>query len=220
MNHFTFEIALAASLGLFVWWAWRKQEPRRPLTPDEIDRYCALIEHHFPLPDAMDRAAMITRLRRFGENDDGRDVYMLNLLRYHSQMAQGSDAAGQFTGTPAQANVIYEKNAKSLLLKSGAFPIFAGKVKQANVVGGSDPAEDDWTRVLVVHYPSRRHFFALLTNPQYLTKADFKTYAMHMALVPVTREMVIPDLRFLALAGAVTLFLLCAWIHALLTGGY
>lgn len=211
-------LLLAAVLALFVWWAWRKQEPRRPLTTAEIDRYCEEVDARFPVPGGQDRAAWVARLRRFGENDDGRDIYMLNLLRYHETMAKGPAAAGSFAGTPHEANEIYEANAKPILMKSGAFPIFAGKVEDMNAVGSGDPVEDNWTRILVVHYPSRRHFFELLTNAQYLTKADFKSYAMHMALVPVKRELVIPDFRQLALAGAVMLFLLAGWILAL-TGG-
>lgn len=211
-------LPLAALLAAFVLWVWRKQEPRRPLTNDEVDRYCDIIGSSFPLPDGVDRASWISRLRRFGENDDGRDIYMLNLLRYHAMMAKGPDAAGSFAGTPKQANAIYEANAKPLLMRSGAFPIFAGKVEDINAVGSADPAEDNWTRILVVHYPSRRHFFELLSNPQYLSKADFKSYAMHMALVPVKRELVIPDFRFLALTGSVIVFLLVAWIQALIGG--
>ena len=109
-------------------------------------------------------------------------------------------------------------NATPILLKSGAFPIFAGTVEDSNAVGSTDPAEDNWTRILVVHYPSRRHFFELLTDRQYLTKADFKSYAMHMALVPVKRELVIPDFRQLAIAGAVIVFLLAAWLQTLIGG--
>lgn len=209
---------LATVLALFVLWVWRKQEPRRPLTVAEIDRYCETIHASFPVPDHQDRAAWVARVRRFAENDDGRDIYMLNLLRYNETMAKGPAAAGSFTGTPHEANEIYEANAKPILMKSGAFPIFAGKVEDANAVGGPDPAEDHWTRILVVHYPSRRHFLDLLTNPQYLTRADFKSYAMHMALVPVKREMVIPDFRQLAIAGAVIVFLSVGWALTL-TGG-
>ena len=209
---------LAAFLTLFVLWVWRKQEPRRPLTAAEVDNYCAIIEARFPIPDHQDHAAWVARVRRFAENDDGRDIYMLNLLRYNEAMAKGSAPAGSFSGTPDEANAIYEANAKPILMKSGAFPIFAGKVEDPNAVGGSDPAEDNWTRILVVHYPSRRHFFDLLTNPQYLSKADFKSYAMHMALVPVKREMVIPDFRQLAIAAAIVVFLSAGWVLAL-TGG-
>ncbi|MDE2561089.1 MAG: hypothetical protein KGL48_02480 [Sphingomonadales bacterium] len=216
MSHFAFEFVLAAVLALAVLWVWRKQEPRRPLRADEIERYLSIVDQRFPLPDATPKAELLARLRHFAEADDGRDVYMLNLLRYHERMATGPAPAGSFAGTPHEANAIYEANAKSILLKSGAFPIFAGKVTEPNAVGGSDPAEDNWTRILVVHYPSRRHFFDLLTDSQYLTKADFKSYAMHMALVPVKRELVIPDFRFLAMVGAVVMFLLAAWIHALL----
>ena len=114
-------------------------------------------------------------------------------------------------------NVLDEGAGEPVLLVHG-FPIFAGKVEDSNAVGGPDPAEDNWTRILVVHYPSRRHFFDLLTNPQYLSKADFKSYAMHMALVPVKREMVIPDFRQLAIAAAIVVFLSAGWVLAL-TGG-
>lgn len=218
MGYFTPELVLSALLGLFVVWAWRKQEPRRPLRKEEIDRYCAIVEARFPMPDAMDRDRMLARLRGFAERDDGRDIYMVNLLRYHDRIASGRDPAGQFAGTPLEANEIYEANAKPILLKSGAFPIFAGIAEEPNAVGGDEPAEDNWSRVLVVHYPSRRHFLDLLTDLRYLTKADFKSYAMHMALVPVKRQLVVPDFRFLATGGALVLFLLVAWIHAL-TGG-
>ena len=213
-----FLVLLAAILALFVYWVWRKQEPSRPLTAAEIERYCSAIEAGFPVPDDLDRAAWIARVRRFAENDDGRDIYMLNLLRYHETMAKGPAPAGSFAGTPHEANEIYEANAKPILMKSGAFPIFAGKVEDLNAVGGPDPAEDNWTRILVVHYPSRRHFLDLLSNPQYLTKADFKSYAMHMALVPVKRELVIPDFRQLAVFGSVIVFLLVAWLQALIGG--
>ena len=67
----------------------------------------------------------------------------------------------------------------------------------------------------MVHYPSRRHFFDLLTNEKYLSKADFKSYAMYLALVPTRRELVVPEFRFLVLVGALIVFLTVAWLHAL-----
>lgn len=218
MSHFTFEIALAVVLAVFVLWVRRKQEPRRPMQGDEIDNYLAAIDAQFPFPDDMDKVAILARLRGFAERDDGRDVYMTNLLRYHEKMASGPAPAGRFTGSPHAANAIYEENAKQVLLRSGAFPIFAGTVHEPNAIGGTEAAEDMWTRILVVHYPSRRHFFELLTDQQYLTKADFKSYAMHMALVPCRRELVMPDFRFLAVAGALVVFFAAAWIHALIGG--
>lgn len=214
MKHFRFEILMVVLLALAVSWVWHKQEPDAPLTAAETERYIAKIGAGFPVPDGQDRAAMMARLRDFARNDDGRDVYMLNLLRFYPAMAQGPAPAGAFKGRPEEANAIYEDNAKPLLLKSGAFPIFSGLVEEGNVVGGPDPAEDNWDRVLLVHYPSRRHFFELLSDPDYLKKADFKSYAMHMALVPVKRELVIPDFRFLALAGAIILFLIIALVRA------
>ncbi len=215
IRRFRFELILIVVLALFVAWVWHKQEPNAPLSNAETDRYMAVIEAKFPMPGGMDKPATMSRLRAFAKNDDGRDVYMLNLLRNNDRMAAGPAAAGSFKGTPEEANIIYEDNAIPILMKSGAFPIFSGKVEEVNVIGGLDAAEDNWTRILVVHYPSRRHFFELLTDPEYLKKADFKSYAMHMALVPVKRELVVPDFRFLALAGAVVMFLFIALIRAL-----
>ena len=215
MGPFLPEILLAALLALFVVWVWRKQEPRRPLRPDETDRYLGVIEAKFPMPDGMDKPALLARLRAFAEADDGRDLYMTNLLRYHEHMASGPAPAGHFTGAPAEANKIYERNTIPILLKSGAFPIFAGRAGCPNAIGSNDPADDNWSRILVVHYPSRRHFFNLLTNEKYLSKADFKSYAMYLALVPTRRELVVPEFRFLALVGALTVFLTVAWLHAL-----
>lgn len=218
MKRFRFEIALAVVLALFVAWAWHKQEPADPLTPAEAERYVATIAAKYPFADDQDKNAMLARFRSFAANDDGRDIYMVNLLRFHPKMARGPAPASRYEGTPEQANLIYEQAATPLLLASGAFPVFLGHVGEQNAVSGPDPAEDNWSRILVVHYPSRRHFFDLLTHPDYLAKADFKSYAMHMALVPAKRDLVVPDLRFLAVVGAIIVFLLGAWLHALRRG--
>lgn len=215
MKRYRFEIFFAALLSLMVVGIWHKQEPNNPLTQAETDKYLATISEKYPFADNQDKAEMLIRFRNFAEKDDGKDIYMLNLLRFYPKMAMGPAPAGKFKGTPEQANVIYEETAKPLLMKSGAFPIFAGHVDESNAVGGLDPAEDNWDRVLVVHYPSRRHFLDLLTHPEYLKKADFKSYAMHMALVPVKRDLVVPDFRLLAIVGAIILFLVVALVRAL-----
>jgi len=215
MKRFRFELILALVLGVLTTLYWHSQEPGDPLTKAESDRYIAVIDAKFPFPTAELKTAALIRMRGFAERDDGRDVYMLNLLRFHPQMASGPAPAAQFKGTPAQANVDYEDNAVPIALKSGSFPIFTGYVSEPNALGGENAAEDNWSRIIVMHYPSRRHFFELLTDPVYLAKADYKSYAMHMALVPVKRDMVIPDFRHLALFGAILLFLLIALVRAL-----
>ncbi len=216
MGAYTFEILLAVVLALLVLWVRHKQEPNRPLRPAEIERYLDTIASRFPFPDDMDKTATLARLRRFGEEDDGRDLYMTNLLRYHDRMASGPAPAARFTGTRDEANKIYEDNSLPILMRSGAFVVFGGTVRGRNAIGGNDPADDAWSRVLIVHYPSRRHFFDLLTNDRYLSKADFKTYAMYIALVPTTRDVVVPDFRQLAIAGASIVFFAAAWLHAVL----
>ena len=79
---------------------------------------------------------------------------------------------------------------------------------------GFDPAIDDWSRILVVRYPSRRAFFELLTDPQWLKFAPYKIAALEIALVPASGQVVIPDLRWVLGAVCLIVFLGACWLRA------
>jgi hypothetical protein len=102
------------------------------LTRAEIDRYIAAIER-LPFPPEEMRDA-VPRIRAWAEADDGKPVYMLNLMRYHEKVRTFPGSA-PFTGTPREANAIYENATMPLLLKTGGFPLFAGEVQGGNVMG-------------------------------------------------------------------------------------
>jgi hypothetical protein len=113
-------------------------------------------------------------LRAFGLADDCRPVYMLNAMRYYPELKRGPGMEG-VPGTPAEANAIYEKAVMPILFRLGAYPLFGGATMEISTNGkahsnldGFDPAIDDWSRILVVRYPSRRAFFELLSDPQWL----------------------------------------------------
>src|SRR5262245_49453449 len=80
-----FELVLALGLVLLCVAVFRWQAPGTPLTPQEIERYIEIVDAQLPVP-ARDREDWLARLRDFGEHDDGRPVYILNLMRYHEEL--------------------------------------------------------------------------------------------------------------------------------------
>lgn len=213
MNSHRFEIALAAIFlcifaGFFLW-----QTPSltaAKLTAEEADRYIDAIDKQLPFPPA-DKKESLERLRAWGRADDGKPVYMLNLMRYHPQI-RAYTGAPTFEGTPEESNRLYEDKVTPLLLKVGGYPLVGGKTQQKNLVG-HEPAEDDWSRVIVVRYPSRRAFLSLLADPAYAPHLPYKMIALHLALVPVSGDLVIPDLRLVVAATLLVLFLAIGWFR-------
>jgi hypothetical protein len=200
-KRFRFEVRLA--IGLLVLFAavWLWQSPGilgHGLTPGEIDRYLGAIAARAPLEPAK-KASSLQRLRTWAEADDGRPVYMLNLMRFYPAV-RPIPGAGDWAGrSPVDANRYYETHVAPLLLQVGGLPQFAGTPQGRNVLD-SPAAVDDWSRVLVVRYPSRRAFLQLVANPAYAPLAPYKMMAAEVSLVPLAGEAVIPDVRWL-LAG-------------------
>ena len=162
----------------------------------------------------------------FGIVGYGRDVLekrfggMLNAMRYYSELKRGPGMEG-VRGTPRQANAIYEKAVMPILFRLGAYPLFGGETMVVRADGkahsnldGFDPAIDDWSRILVVRYPSRRAFFELLSDPQWLKVAPYKLAALEIALVPVSAQVIIPDLRWIMGGACLIVFLAAGWLRA------
>lgn len=98
--------------------------------------------------------------------DDGADgpVVMLNLLKFHEK-AMYPEGHPQSGLTGAQAYALYEKLfTQTVGDVSQARPLYDGPVMRTLV--GSD-AEGDWDRMLIVRYPSRQHFLAMMADETY-----------------------------------------------------
>ncbi len=217
MEKYMFEAILAVVLivlflGISAWQSTRK------LSKAEVDHYIGILDQH--LPKGMEeRAEFLSRLRAWGENDDGKPVYMLNLMRFYDELKRLP--GGPTTGTPEEANAHYEEAARPLLLKNGGYAIMAGETTR--IWGGKRPESnlavykselDNWDRVLVVRYPGRRTFLHLVTNPDYLKLMPYKVAALEVVLTPVSGKLVIPDLRWVAGGLFLAIFLLVGWVRA------
>lgn len=115
------------------------------------------------------------QVRALRDNGPEGPIVMVNLLKFRERAAYPGDA-GFEPCTGAEAYARYQH----------AFTVTVGEVSQASVVYEGpvnqvvigDPAarEADWDKVLIVRYPSRRHFLAMMANEEY-KKALVHRYA-------------------------------------------
>jgi hypothetical protein len=204
-----FELILAGALVILylAFWAWHSQGGGK-LTQTEIDQYVANIEK-LPLPEKAVEA-FIARLRPWAEADDGEPFHMFNLMRFFPQV-QPFPGAPDFNGTPEEANARYEKGLIWLWLSHAAYPTFIG-VSQAKNLINIQP-ERTWDNMTIVRYPSRRIFLKLISHPTYAPLAPYKFIALELDLAPVSKGVLVPDLRWLLGGGFVIIFLLLEGLH-------
>lgn len=184
---------------------------RGPIGATEAARYLAAIER-LPLAEP-ERAATLDAVRAFIAGDDGQPFQMLNLMRYYPALRPIPGFETGFTGTPEASNAWYEDRVMPLLFGVGGYPSYAGAASSVNILGKTAEL-DDWSRVLLVRYPSRRAFLDLLTHPDYAPIAPYKLQALRVVLTPTRPEMVVPPLSLLVGGGSLMLFLAAGWWRA------
>ncbi|WP_324731223.1 hypothetical protein [Pseudomonas paeninsulae] len=220
MHKYRFELILAALLlAVFVAFGqWHA--PGSKLSADEIEGYMSTLERDLAWPEE-EKGEILRHLHAWAEADDGKPVYMLNLMRYYPQLRPLPQVAG-FKGTPEQANAYYEEHVMPLLFARGAYPLFASTMQ--GVLGGEqpstnlitfEPAIDNWSSVLVIRYPNRRAFLDLVSDPEYLKYMPYKAASLLVGLTPMKGDLILPMLSWALGAGLMLLFLAVAWIRAL-----
>ena len=184
-----FGIALLALFAAVVFW----QTPGlagSKLTKPEIERYLGAIgKVPFPPEEKRD---VLARVRAWAEADDGRPVYMLNLMRYFDHVR--SFPGAPTTGTPRMPTPTTRRATAPMLMKRGGYPILSGSTSKVKDGQGPEsnlmvyrPDLDNWDRVLVVRYPGRRTFLQLVTSPEYL-KVESDNASHPVERVPAPRD--------------------------------
>jgi hypothetical protein len=210
MSKFKFEIITGCifTVILIAFCLWQNPAGAK-LSKAEIDTCLKTAESRLVFEN---KEQVLIRLRAWAEADDGKPVYMLNLMRNYPEIKHYAGAP-DFKGTPEEANRYYESKAIPMLFKNGGYPVFAG-IPQAKCVVGSYQFIDDLTRILVVRYTSRRAFLQLLTDPAYAPIESYKMMALELSLLPMSSEMVIPDVRFVLGSVLLVLFLAVGWVRS------
>jgi uncharacterized protein (DUF1330 family) len=107
-------------------------------------------------------------LKRFLAEDDGREVVMLNLLKF----AEG--------GRPSYER--YAQEISRFLDEVGAEIVYLGDC--GTLVVGTDA--HDWDAVLLVRYPTRQAFSDMVRNPEYQQITSLRTEALGDAILQAT----------------------------------
>ena len=108
------------------------------------------------------------------EAEDG-PIYMVNLMKYH-EVAQYSDDASPGSKPISGREADDRYNPSSILSRIGAAIIFAG-----DVVGNADGPED-WDRIAVVRYPTRKSFIEMQSRKDFGEKHTITVRFMPAAL--------------------------------------
>lgn len=208
LNLLTGFAAVSLVIVLAVYW-W--QHPGGKLTAAEIDTYLAAADRQLLLP-AEEKAEALRRMRAWAEADDGRPVYMLNLMRFYPQVRPlpGGPPADM---KPADANVHYENGTMPMLLGKGGSALFTGNSQGANVLPYARD-DDNWNRLLIIRYPNRRAFLELVTDPRYPALMPYKLASLEVILAPFSSEMVLPDPTLAIAAVLLILLLALGWWRA------
>lgn len=191
-----------------IFWRWHSQGSGK-LTKEEIDNYISIIEK-LPIPEE-EIQAIVSRLRPWAEADDGKPVYMFNMIHFFDEVRMYPDAP-EFKGTPDEANNRYMKGIIGLWLRHASYPMIDGAGQRPNLIN-IEP-ERDWAHATVARYPNRRTFLKLNADPAYAPCSPYKFMSMELDLLPITGKIVVPDLRLLVGGVFLITFFAINWIIA------
>jgi hypothetical protein len=182
----------AVPAGFYLVFCWWYTDFAGPLTKTEIDGYGARLAELGFSPDR------VARMRRFMEEDSGRQFLMVNII---DMAAEPRPVAGVPAGESAAALLArYMEHMWPALLSRACHPAFAGRaVFQTMDVEGISGAEH-WSQAALMRYRSRRDLMDIVTNPAFAGRHEFKLAAMDKTIAfPVETQLYLSDLRVLLL---------------------
>lgn len=209
---FQTRLGLAFMAIFAAFWLWQNPGATGSrLSHDEIERYLAALNRAAPMSES-EKAETITRMRAWAQADDGKPVYMLNLMRFYPQV-KAVPGGPQPSMQPAASNQYYEDNVLPMLFGGGGSAVITSNTQGANVLPYAR-GDDNWNRMLVIRYPNRRAFLKLVSNPEYHKFMPYKIASLEIILAPFSKELVLPDPALALGAVLVMLFLATGWWRA------
>ena len=226
----------AAGVLLAVWAsaAWFFYAPTSPLQPAEIDGYMAKVEtlltRSFVMPEGVGAdprglAGAMSDLRAFAERDDGKAIYMVNLMKWRQgelSFPAGAEVVDSIQ-TAAQADSAYNKHLFWDLLSNYSHTAYLSSSEPNALNYGTAPGADadDWGEIGIFRYNSRRDFFNMITSDSYMNVMYLKMVSMGaIAIAPSQPHGLLfnpmpnmPVLLFFALLTGYLLFLVLS-MHA------
>ena len=150
-----------------------------PLSPEEIEEYLTLarsrqIESGNTGPSEPDRATA-TKMREFMETDDGREFVMINLNIYRD--APRYEDGREASGSAEEAEQEYARRIAPNLLVRATHPLLMLQ-PEVSLGGIGEFERQNWSRVNLVRYRSRRDFLDFILKTSWSEDSDHKWAAL------------------------------------------
>ena len=177
--------------GFFLWYT----DMGGKLDEEEIEFFLEKLEENASV-NSDDSRTQISRIKRFMEEDTGRQFLMVNNIDINENPG---DVEGAEPGESAESLLDrYMEHMYSQLIKRACHPIFAGYAIHPSMdLVGIEGAEI-WDQAALMRYKSRRAFMEVVTHPNMLSKHDFKVAALEKTIAyPVETALYLSDPRFL-----------------------
>lgn len=155
--------------GFIVWYGgWRA-----PLTAAEVEAVMAKVE---AIEAYRDTPEIKERLRAFLAADDGREFFMVNLLRFRPQPLPVPGApAGEGTRAVMER---YSGAFMPAILGRAGWLVIGGRAAGPDLERWGVTAEPGWQFFGVVRYRSRRDLAGIITDPRFAAIHPFKFAAV------------------------------------------
>ena len=165
---------LAGIYAVFLFWYGGSGDP---ISPEEAEEYIAIARAKSFGRDALENgdAADLVKLREFMETDDGQEFVMVNLNVYRDA-ARYADGREANVGAE-EAELEYQRRIAPHLLRRATHPLLM--VEPAVSLGGIGEFErQEWSRVNLVRYRSRRDFLDFILKTSWAQDSDHKWAAL------------------------------------------
>ena len=145
-------------VGLYLVFLYWYGGSGKPLSESEVNTFITEIQRRAGAVGP-EESVLLRDLRDLAKSDDGKEFYMVNLLKYRKKALYPQGYS--YNDDAMAANDRYSRGIVPALLKYGGHPIFLGKV-QGRFIHPTDA--DDWDQVGIVRYRSRRDLMKMVVD--------------------------------------------------------
>ena len=161
-----------------------------PLNDKEIKFFMRVISER-----AVNDEQRIERLRKFMEEDDGKDFFMVNFLDYNDT-PETMPATGKGASSSNLMNY-YMEYMYPEMFKRASHPVFFSDVFFPAMDIVSAEGMEDWDNVALVRYRSRKDMLQIGLNPIFDERHPYKIEALDKTIAIPVETPILNDLRLI-----------------------
>jgi hypothetical protein len=160
----------------------------KPLTKEEIESYIANLKKYQTKENIgkdLDPKT-VERIRYFAEHDDGKPIFMVNLVKENQEVNYPNGWTGPRAKTVLEAKKLYSAACLPFLQQHGSSSVFGVTFTYPAAYNNSDNPED-WDQFYLVRYASRKVFLELISSEFYAKAIVHKNAGdKNTVLIPVS----------------------------------